>query len=276
MSFSEFGKDTFFKLMKLSLSLVKYCFSIFHQYKPMKDQPLTKFLQLPFQFDVKKLQKELAVILQSNWIPHFNSGGYTGNWNSIALYSQTGESTKIFALPNIDGPLKETPILQTSLYLKEVIQTFKTNLYSVRLLRLEIGAYIKPHRDYNCGYEDNIFRIHIPIITNPEVEFILDDERLEMLEGQCWYTNVNYIHSVANKGNRDRIHLVIDGKRNSWSDDLFFSLAPKESFFPKQEPKSHSLEVMEKMLVGLRSMNTEGAERMVKDLELKIKTLKDS
>ncbi len=242
----------------------------------MKDQLLTKFLQLPFQFDVKKLQKELAGILQSNWTPHFNHGGYTGNWNSIALYSQTGKSTNIFAMPNVDGPLKETSILKSTPYIKEVIQTFKTPLYSVRLLRLEVGAYIKPHRDYNCGYEDNIFRIHIPIITNPEVEFILDDKRLEMLEGQCWYTNVNYIHSVANKGTKDRIHLVIDGKRNSWSDDLFFSLAPRESFFPKQEPNSQSLEVMEQMLIGLRSMKTEGAELLVKELELKIKIQKGS
>ncbi len=243
----------------------------------MKNQAITKHLQLPFQFDIKKLQTELAAILTSDWTPHFNTGGYTGNWNSIALYAQNGEASNISAMStNIDIPLTETPILKKATYLKSVIQTFKTKLLSVRLLRLEVGAYIKPHRDYNGGYEDNIFRIHIPIITNPEVKFVLDNERLEMKEGQCWYTNVNYIHSVANDGRHDRVHLVIDGERNIWSDNLFFSLAPKESFFPKQAEPAYSLEVMEQMLFELKSMNSDGAILLVKDLESKIKTLKNA
>jgi len=242
----------------------------------METQQITKNLQLPFQFDIKKLQEELAVMLKSDWTPHFNTGGYTGNWNSIALYAQNGDTANIYAMSNSDVPITETPILKNAQYFKEVIQTFKTKLLSVRLLKLEVGAYIKPHRDYNCGYEDDIFRIHIPIITNPKVNFILDEERLEMREGQCWYTNVNYTHSVANNGTSDRIHLVIDGERNAWSDKLFFSLAPQESFFPKQEEPTYSLEVMEEMLVGLKSMNSDGAALLVKDLESKIKILRDS
>ena len=242
----------------------------------MKNQQITKYLQLPFQFDIKKLQAELRVILKSKWTPHFNTGGYTGNWNSVSLYAQNGDPTNIYALSNSDLPLKETPILKKANYFKEVINTFKTQLLSVRLLKLGVGAYIKPHRDYNAGYEDNMFRIHIPIITNLKVDFILDEERLEMAEGQCWYTNVNFIHSVANNGTSDRIHLVIDCERNDWSDNLFFSLAPMESFFPKSKEPSYSLEVMKQMLEGLKSMNTEGATILIKDLESKIKILKDS
>ena len=121
-----------------------------------------------------------------------------------------------------------------------------------------------------------MFRIHIPIISNLKVDFILDEERLEMAEGQCWYTNVNFIHSVSNNGTSDRIHLVIDCERNDWSDNLFFSLAPKESFFPESKEPSYSLDVMKQMLVGLKSMNTERANLLIKDLESKIKSLKDS
>jgi len=241
----------------------------------MEHQQITKHLQLPFQFDIKKLKEELKVILKSEWTPHFNSGGYTGNWNSIALYAPNGDAANIFAMSNSNIPLTETPVLKNAKYFKEVIQSFKTKLLSVRLLKLEVGAYIKPHRDYNSGYEDNMFRIHIPIITNAGVDFILDDIRLEMREGQCWYTNVNFIHSVANNGTSDRIHLVIDGERNEWSDNLFFSLAPQESFFPKQEEPTYSIPVMEQMLFELKSMNSEGAVRLIKDLESKIKNLRD-
>lgn len=241
----------------------------------MEKQKTTKYLQLPYQFDVEKLQAEIKTIFKPEWIPHFNTNGYSGNWNSIALYAQNGDPTNIYAMSNTDDPLMETPIIKNCEYLRTVIQFFKTKLLSVRLLKLEVGAFIKPHRDYNCGYEDDIFRIHIPIFTNTEVEFILDDHRLNMLEGQCWYTNVNFIHSVANKGTTDRIHLVIDGERNNWSDDLFFSLAPKDSFFQKQDEPTYSTEVMEQMLVGLRSINTEGAVLLIKDLESKINSLKN-
>lgn len=233
----------------------------------MESLPPTTHLQLPFQFDVSKLQSELKSILKTKWIPHFNKDGYDGKWNSIALYAKDGDPSNIFAT---DGDhLKETTILNNSPYFKEVINQFKCPLLSVRLLKLEKGAFIKPHRDYKLGYEDDNFRLHIPIITNKDVDFVLDGLKLEMKEGECWYTNVNYIHSVSNKGKSDRIHLVIDGKRNSWSDDLFFSLAPKESFFPEQK-SSYSLETMKGIIEELKLINTEGALETIQELQSKM------
>jgi hypothetical protein len=37
-----------------------------------------------------------------------------------------------------------------------------------------------------------------------------------MKEGECWYLRLSDPHSVSNKGNKDRIHLVIDIEVNSW------------------------------------------------------------
>lgn len=238
----------------------------------MENPQVTTHLKLPFQFDVEKLEKELATLLETKWIPHFNKNGYNGNWNSIALYAKDGDENNIFAMPNEEIILKETPLLKNSKYLKEVIQHFNCPLLSVRLLKLGVGAYIKPHRDYKLGYEDNNFRLHIPIVTNPNIEFILDGVRLNMMPGECWYTNVNYVHSVSNKGSADRIHLVIDGERNDWSDELFFSLAPKESFFPKKE-NNYSIETMQKMINELKSMNSQGAQKLIEDLQYQIQNI---
>ena len=38
------------------------------------------------------------------------------------------------------------------------------------------------------------------------------------------------MHSVKNGGNNDRIHLVIDGIRNKWTDDIFLKEASIEQF----------------------------------------------
>lgn len=230
-----------------------------------KPQP-TVYLKLPFIFNVNKMVAEVQVLLNDIWIPHFNTNGYNGNWNSIALYAPNGDAGNITAMQHDNVSLMETNALKKTTYLKEVLTTFKAPFLSVRLLKLAHGAFIKPHCDYNLGYEDVCFRVHIPIITNTKVEFMLNNDRLVMLPGECWYTNVNYTHSVANNGFIDRIHLVIDLKRNDWSDELFFSLAPKESFFPKNE-ESYSPETRQKILEELKRMEHPAAKALIVKLK---------
>jgi hypothetical protein len=178
----------------------------------MMEQKITKYLKLPFNFDEKKLKTDLSLLLQEKWIPHFNTSGYDGDWKVIPLYAKNGNEEDIFALSMGDSSVVETPILKNCAYFKTVIASFKFPILSARLLKLGVGAKIKPHCDHNLGYEDNCFRLHIPITTNDDVSFILDGDLLKMLPGACWYTNVNYTHSVSNTGKSDRVHLVIDGE----------------------------------------------------------------
>ena len=236
----------------------------------MKLQTITKYLKLPYQFNKEKLVDELSYLLKSKWIPHFNKEGYDGTWNSIALYALEGNQENIFALNSKGAKIKETPVLEHCKYFKKVIASFKCPLLSVRLLRLGPGGFIKPHRDFELGYENNCFRLHIPIITNPNVTFTLDQQNIEMQPGECWYTNVNYIHSVSNKGLTDRIHLVIDGQRNDWSDKLFFSLVPKESLVSIQQQNYDSI-TMKNMIRELEKFSSSGAKELIKELQNKLK-----
>ena len=238
----------------------------------MEKPGLIRYLKLPFEFSEAQLVKELETILTFDWVPHFNTYNYEGDWQSIALYAVNGDANNIFALnTTTDAPIQETPILQNCPYLKSVIQTFKCPLLSVRLLRLNVGAYIKPHRDYELGYEDNCFRLHIPIVTNSQVKFILDEERVIMQAGECWYTNVNFVHSVANEGDCDRIHLVIDGQRNTWSDHLFFSLAPKEQLLtpPKENYDASTLNRIIEELQKQPSAETKNLIQQLRSLRKK-------
>ena len=73
-------------------------------------------------------------------------------------------------------------------------------------------------------------RLHIPVITNPEMEFVLNLVRVVMNEGECWYLNVNQPHRVANRGATDRIHLVIDCVVNNWLRDQLLAAAANKVF----------------------------------------------
>jgi quercetin dioxygenase-like cupin family protein len=227
-------------------------------------EPVTS-LKFPMTFDVARLQADLEKVLKKQWVAHYNTGAYSGNWTSIALLSAGGDSQTINALPTDRQPVTETEVMEGCAYFREVLNGFLFEKTTARLLCLETGAEIKPHRDYCLGYEDGVFRLHIPIVTNPDVEFVLAGERIVMDEGTCWYINANEEHSVANRGTENRIHLVIDGERNEWTDQLFFSLAPEEQFQPKKTEMSD--ESTQRMIEELERLGTPAALALLKQLK---------
>lgn len=226
---------------------------------------LVRSIKFPIVFDVEKLQNDLKKIINENWIDHYNTDCYSGKWNSIALMSPNGKSDTIYAFSNTDEKLVATEILDSCTYFKEILDGFLFDKTAVRLLQLAVGAEVKPHSDNCLGYEDNCFRLHIPIITNSEVEFILDGTRLIMNEGECWYIDANFIHSVANRGVNDRIHLVIDGIRNEWTDAMFYKEALQDQFIKPIPVLPEDQKQL--MIAELRRMNTPMANEMIKNLE---------
>lgn len=177
--------------------------------------------KLPLHFDIQKMQQEVFAFTEGDWVEHFNKGYYQGDWSAIPLRSVNGEPRRIFPDPTGLGVYKDTPHLDRCPYLREVVNFFDCDKIDVRLLRLRAGSSIKEHRDYGLEFEDGEVRLHIPVVTNPQLEFYLNKERVMMEEGECWYLNFNLPHSVNNKGDIDRIHLVIDCKINSWLRDFF-------------------------------------------------------
>ncbi|MEO8238153.1 MAG: aspartyl/asparaginyl beta-hydroxylase domain-containing protein [Flavobacterium sp.] len=226
---------------------------------------LVRYIKFPMFFDTEKLKNDVHKIINEKWTDHYNTNDYAGKWTSIALMSQNGKSDTIYALPNTDEKLVPTEILKYCTYFQEILDSFLFEKTAVRLLQLAVGAEVKPHSDNCLGYEDGCFRLHIPIITNSEVEFILDGKRLIMNEGECWYIDANFTHSVANRGTRDRIHLVIDGLRNEWTDSLFFKEAHENEFI---RPAPEMNEEQKKLMIAeLQRMNLPAANQILKDLE---------
>jgi len=181
-------------------------------------------LKLPFRFDPVRLKHELDRLDTSGWIRHYNTRDYEGDWTVYPLRSVGGESNHIYADPTAKADrYAPTPALSGCPYFHQVIDTFECPKLSVRLLRLGIGSRIREHRDYCLGFDDGEIRIHVPVVTSPEVEFYVDSERIVMREGESWYINFNLPHRLYNGGAVDRVHLVIDCVVNDWIRSLFAS-----------------------------------------------------
>ncbi len=92
---------------------------------------------------------------------------------------------------------------------------YQNNGFLVRMLlaKLPAGSKIPKHTD--AGYALlNRHRVHIPIITNDKVVFMVDGEEKNMQAGELSEINSELVHAVENQGDADRIHLIIDWMPN--------------------------------------------------------------
>ncbi len=178
-------------------------------------------MKLPFLFDAERLQADAAQFGNSEWIPHFNIHNYEGEWSVVALRAVKGSNMPIYPDPNAPEGYVSTQMMARCNYVPDLLKSFQCELQTVRFLKLAAGSNIRRHRDYDLGLEDGFVRIHIPVVTNDDVDFVLDGEPLSLREGETWYLNVNFYHSVNNNGKTDRIHLVIDCVVNDWLRSLF-------------------------------------------------------
>lgn len=175
----------------------------------------------PFSFDPARLRADLARVSPEAWSRHYNDGDYGGQWRGAALRSASGSAGDLQAQSHTGAAFADTPLLDACPYFREVLAAFPCPLKSVRLLSLAPASFIREHSDRTLDYEDGEIRIHIPVETNPDVEFYVAGERLLLEEGRCYYVNVNLPHRVNNGGAAARIHLVIDATVDEWVHALF-------------------------------------------------------
>ncbi len=75
--------------------------------------------------------------------------------------------------------------------------------------KLLAGGRIIPHRDSHPSFGAG-HRIHIPIVTNPRVRFMIDGRPYQLEVGEAYEINNQKVHSVMNKGVADRINFIFD------------------------------------------------------------------
>jgi hypothetical protein len=183
---------------------------------PMKlAQP---FVRLPYQFDALQLASEIIELSDDAWMEHPSK--LVGNL-AIPLISLNGQRNNDF-----DGPMAATPELLSCDYMQQVMGSFAEVLARSRLMRLDAGAQVSEHVDFNYHWYSRV-RIHIPIVTNPQVIFHCGDQAIHMRAGECWIFDSWRRHKVINASDKDRVHLVID---TSGSSRFWQTVREMESF----------------------------------------------
>lgn len=162
------------------------------------DQPLIK---LPVRFCADTLAAEVRALPASAWVPHPQR--FPGN-EAVPLITPAGQLTDDFA-----GPMKPTENLLRCRYMMEGMAELGAVWGRGRLMGLGPGGEVPGHVDTNYYWRTHI-RVHIPVLTNPQVEFTCGGQSVHMAAGECWVLDTFQEHQVANKGSEQRVHIVLD------------------------------------------------------------------
>jgi len=184
-------------------------------------QPRTEYpdrVRLPLAFDAARLAADLAALDDGDWVAHFVEQHYEGDWSALPLRAPAGATHPIqmIASPPDATDFIDTVFLARTPYFAEVIAAFRCPVMSVRLMRLTPGSVIREHQDHDLTAEQGVARVHVPVATNPGVEFQLNHRPVTMLPGEAWYLRLADPHSVTNRGDADRVHLVLDVEVDAW------------------------------------------------------------
>jgi hypothetical protein len=167
------------------------------------------FIRLPVRFDVQRLRAEIDALPADAWAPHPNH--IAGNASLRLISVDGGENDAV------DGVMRPTPHLAKLPYVRQVLASFGVVWSRSRLLRLDAGAVVPEHADINHHWFYRV-RVHIPIVTRPEVAFHCGGETVHMGAGEAWLFDNWRLHRVENHTPDARIHLVADtsGSASFW------------------------------------------------------------
>lgn len=161
----------------------------------------TPFLKLPIEFDADALAAEVGALPDSAWVPH--PTGFKGN-EAVRLITPGGQETD-----DLDGQMAPTEHLLACPYIMELMGELDLVWGRSRLMGLRAGGEVPRHVDTHYYWRTH-WRIHIPVITNPDVTFTCGGETVHMAAGECWLFDSFRWHRVHNGGEQQRIHLVLD------------------------------------------------------------------
>lgn len=159
------------------------------------------FLKLPLQFDAAALEREVRALSASAWVPH--PTGFEGN-EAVRLVTPNGEPTD-----ELDGKMGPTEQLLAMPYVQQIMGELGGVWGRSRLMGLRAGGEVPQHVDSHYYWRTH-WRIHIPVITNPQVLFSCGGETIHMEPGECWLFDSFRWHRVVNGGTEQRVHLVLD------------------------------------------------------------------
>lgn len=158
-------------------------------------------------------RKVLSEVTPADWVPTHPDGPYKSDgWRVVKIVAKG----------------KRTEFADKHPEIARVLDYFQDRIEMAVFYSMLPGAEIHPHRDLSGTLELGKIRYHIPIETNPKVDFYVDKKRVPMQLGEMWALNTSYLHAVANHSDLDRVHLVVEVDVGKWS---WAMLPPKDAHY---------------------------------------------
>jgi len=159
------------------------------------------FFRLPVRFDAARLRAEAEALPESAWSRHPQV--HEGNTAARLITAGGGEND------DVTGEMKPTATLAACPYIQQVLASFGTVWSRSRLMRIAGGGSVPQHSDTNHHWFHRV-RVHVPVVTRPEVRFHCAGESVHMAAGEAWVFDNWREHRVENPTPDARIHLVAD------------------------------------------------------------------
>lgn len=159
------------------------------------------FFRLQVRFDATRLRTEIGALPADAWAKHPNE--IEGNSALRLVSADGGENDDVFGLMQPTVHLRQCP------YVRQVLSSFGVVWNRSRLMRLDPHSAVPEHADINYQWFYRV-RMHIPIVTRPEVRFHCGGQSVHMAPGEAWIFDNWRRHHVENPTDEARVHLVAD------------------------------------------------------------------
>lgn len=186
--------------------------------------------------DASKIREELSQV-EMDYTQHYSNYNKKGAWSAISLRGYRPDPSFIAKPVEMSKKWKEendtweewecedTPLREKFPYVNEILSLIPTDrIERIRFMSLAPGGgELSRHTDQVDPYlgvtDGKMMRLHIPVITNPDMEFTSWSMHgiknlVNMKEGDMWYLDIRKPHMAVNNGEKTRIHLVVDIEAN--------------------------------------------------------------
>ncbi|HEY4458907.1 MAG TPA: aspartyl/asparaginyl beta-hydroxylase domain-containing protein [Pseudonocardiaceae bacterium] len=164
-------------------------------------------------FDADRLRADLAAV-EKRFSVHVNPVADhaeeqdAGGWDVLMLRCPGGDPDSAEAGGMAD--FADTPYLETTPYVREIIDSLGVPVRGVRFSSLAAGASVREHVDKPYGLPVGWVRLHAPVRSNDRAILTVNGEENSWKPGEFWYANFGMPHSLYNEGAEARVHLIID------------------------------------------------------------------
>lgn len=201
-------------------------------------------IRLPRTYDAIRMQRDLEAVRHID-LARQPGPYHDGEWKGISLHAQGGRQSAHPGYAGVDD-YHPTEALSHTPYLKEILDSLECPKKVVRILTLPPGAEIGEHTDAWANFYCGTLRLHIPIVTHEDVEFVINDHRCVWGPGELWYGDFSLPHWVANRSDIVRVHMVVDVEINDWVLSLF-----PENFIARVQAEGEGIAMHRRPPAGL-------------------------